>query len=170
LFGGFNMFESTTHPSRQRTLLLVTVLLLAGFAYMVYLVIAPDHFPMSFVRGSVTKPAHGLMFGPYPVEEELLKLKRMGVVEVVSLLDADSPIEGPLLERERALVEKLGITLVNYPLPVSFAATGGDPEVLARVADYIRGNPVSLRYVHCYLGRHRVKLVEGQLQPGLPAS
>jgi len=163
------MFESTTHPSRQRTLLIATLVLLTGFAYVIYLVMAPDHFPMSFVRGPVTKPVDGVIFGPYPVEEELLKLKRMGVVEVVSLLDANSPIEGPLLRREQALVEKLGITFVNHPLPVSFAATGGDPEVLARVAGYIRDNPVSLRYVHCYLGRHRVKLVEGALLPGPPA-
>jgi hypothetical protein len=157
------MFEQTEKPSRQRTLILFTALLLAGFVFAVYLVFSPDQFPMSFVRGPVVRPAPDLIFGPYPVEEELLKLKRMGVVEVVSLLDANSPIEGELVARERQRVEGLGMTFVSHPLPVSFAATGGDPEILGRVADYIRDNPVSLRYVHCYLGRHRVQLVRDVL-------
>ena len=157
------MFEKAKKPSQQRLFILLTALLVTGFAFAVYLVFTPDQFPMSFVRGPVVKSAPNLIFGPYPVEEELLKLKRMGVVEVVSLLDANSPVEGALVARERQRVEGLGMTFVNYPLPVSFAVNGGVPAVLDRVAGYIRDNPVALRYVHCYLGRHRVKLVRGVL-------
>lgn len=157
------MFEHTQKPRRQTAIALLTILLLAGFGYGVYLLFAPNHFPMSFVRGPVVSPSEHLIFGPYPVEEELLRLKRMGVVEVVSLLDADSPVEGELVARERELVERLGMRFVNRPVPVSYAVTGGEDVVLDAIKRYIEDTPVPLRYVHCYLGRHRVKLIQQRL-------
>ncbi len=157
------MFEQSRKPRRQMTLAVITVLLVAAFGYGVHLLFAPDRFPMNFVRGPLVKPAPNLLFGPYPVESELLRLKRMGVVEVVSLLDANSPVEGPLVSRERERVERLGMRFVNRPVPVSYAVTGGDDGVLDEIARYIEDNPVPLRYVHCYLGRHRVKLIQARL-------
>ncbi len=157
------MFERTRKPRRQTPIALLTILLLSTFGYGVYLLFSPDSFPMNFVRGAVVRPTEHLIFGPYPVEEELLRLKRMGVVEVVSLLDANSLIEGPLVSRERTLVERLGMAFVNRPLPVSYAITGGKDQVLDAITDYIKDNPVHLRYIHCYLGRHRVKLIQDRL-------
>lgn len=143
---------------RSRTILVVTALCLAAFGYGVFLLFAPDRFPMNFARGPVARPAPDLIVGPYPVEAELLRLKRMGVVEVLSLLDAVSPVEGELVVRERNLVERLGMRFVNIPVPVG-ALLAGDGGWETRTAGHIRANPVSLRYLHCYLGRHRVKRV-----------
>lgn len=143
---------------RSRAMPLITVLLLAAFGYGVYLLFAPNHFPMNFARGPVSWASPELLVGPYPVEGELLELKRMGVVEVVSLLDAGSPVEGELEAQERERVERLGLRYVNFSAPVGSLMADDQPWATA-TASHIRANPVALRYLHCYLGRHRIKPV-----------
>jgi len=153
------MFEATQHPKRQTTLWVLTAVVMLGFVFAVFLVLAPDRFPVNFVRGEVVKVREDLLLGPYPVEEELRVLKRLGVEEVVSLLDADSPVEGHLVARERKLVETLGMRFVNIPFPVSEVIREPEEKRLAGIAWHIESHPASLRYVHCYLGRHRVMLL-----------
>lgn len=156
------MFEATPKRLRQWPLWVLTAGFLGLFGWGVFLLFAPDHFPLNFARGTVVRMAPDLLFGPYPVEEELRRLKRMGVVEVVSLLDTGSAVEAELVDRERPRVEALGMRFVSLPVPLAALAGGGD-DAVARAAAYLRVHRASLSYVHCYLGRHRVALLEAAL-------
>lgn len=150
----------------EKKIWLIMAVFIGLAAYGVWNVFQPDVFPMSFVRGEVREFAPGVLGGPYPTEAELRLLKRNGVVEVISLMDPESAVESKLVADEKKLADYKGMRFVNFPMdfkdmnsPASAAAL---EKAMSRIA--MRGDKKV--YVHCYLGRHRVGLLEKALKEG----
>lgn len=150
--------------SSERKLWLITATFIALVSYGVWNLFQPDKFPMSFVRGDVREVATGVLAGPYPTEAELNILMRNGVVEVISLMDSESAIESRLVETEKKLVADKGLRFLNYPMDFQdmngHKSAGGLEKALARIS--ARGG--EKLFVHCYLGRHRVGMLEAALK------
>ncbi len=158
------MFDASRKAHRQLLLRIVTILGVFAFGFGIYLLFTPTAPPLKFVRGPVVQISDSILLGPYPVDSELRELKRLGVTEVVSLLDATSPVESQLLASEKRRVERLGFIFTNYPIPVSRVVRGADPPVMEAIASHLSRSTEGLRYVHCYLGRHRVGMVQDYLK------
>lgn len=162
--------------TEKKVWLLVGVFALL-FAYGIYNVYKPDHLPMSFVRGEVRAIGPGVIVGPYPTEPEMRRLKRLGVVELVSLMDPGNPVESPLVAKEAESARGLGLGHVVFPM--GFVDLGSDANT-ARVEEalgYVLANTPEegegKLYVHCYLGRHRVGIfldLYSKAAPPSPAS
>lgn len=154
--------------STEKKLRLIMALFVMLVAYGVFNLFQPDVFPMSFVRGTVREAAPGVLAGPYPTDAELKILARNGVVEVISLMDPESTVESRLVAEEKKLVSLLGLRFLNFPM--DFQDMNGQRSVagLEQVMERLlkRGNDKI--YVHCYLGRHRVGMVEAALKKIAP--
>lgn len=154
--------------STEKKLWLITALFMGLVAYGVYNLFQPDNFPMSFVRGTVREAAPGVLAGPYPTEAELKLLARNGVVEVISLMDNESVVESRLVAEEKKLVSEKGLRFLNYPMDFknmnSARSAGGFEQTMERLSK--RGG--EKLYVHCYLGRHRVGMIEAALKKSAP--
>ncbi|OGP12609.1 MAG: hypothetical protein A2052_02900 [Deltaproteobacteria bacterium GWA2_54_12] len=154
--------------STEKKLWLITAVFIGLVAYGVFNLFQPDNFPMSFVRGEVREAAPGVLAGPYPTEAELKLLARNGVVEVISLMDPESTVESALVAEEKKLVSAKGLRFQNYPMDFQdmngTKSAAGLEQVLMRISE--RGGEKF--YVHCYLGRHRVGMVEAALKKRAP--
>lgn len=130
----------------------------------------PLLLPLRLIQGEARWVADGVLVGPYPRERDLLVLKhRLGVTEVVSLLDPRLPLEGRLLEKERRLVQALDLRFRSVPISYLKMDDAATRDQIRRLAAELKGRkPGSVVYVHCYLGRHRVGLLEQVLAPGRP--
>ena len=150
--------------STEKKLWLLTAAFIGLVGYGVWNLFQPDNFPMSFVRGDVREVAPGVLAGPYPTGAELRILERNGVVEVISLMDPESIVESRLVEEEKKLVANRGLRFQNYPMDFQdmngSRSAGGLEQAVVRIS--ARG--AEKLYVHCYLGRHRVGLVEDALK------
>jgi hypothetical protein len=102
--------------------------------------------------------------GPYPTESELKVLARNGVVEVISLMDPESAVESRFVEEEKKLVAARGLRFQNFPM--DFQKMDGPTSMLAleRALQRISARGAEKLYVHCYLGRHRVSMIEAALK------
>ncbi len=147
---------------------IITLFFLGLFAYGIYNVFIPDRFPMSFVRGEARKIGANVIIGPYPTESELIKLKDNGVEEVISLMDPASPVESELVKREKGLVKRLGLEFKNFPMSFVRLESEENKKRLSSLVSYILSDSTKQRYIHCYLGRHRVGLLEKELEKVLP--
>lgn len=137
------------------------VLFFAGlFSYAVYNVYRPDTGPMSFVRGAARELGPNVIIGPYPTQEELARLKKRGVVEVISLMDGDSTVESLLVSEEKKSVAAVGLGFANFPMDFSRLESDGNMRHLADAVRYVLALDKTKVYVHCYLGRHRVGIFE----------
>lgn len=154
--------------STEKKLWLLTAAFLSLVGYGVWNLFQPDVFPMSFVRGDVREVAPGVLAGPYPTEAELKILARNGVVEVISLMDPESTVESRLVAEEKKLVSAKGLRFQNYPMDFQDMngprSAGGLEQTMERLSK--RGGEKV--YVHCYLGRHRVGMVEAALKKRAP--
>ncbi|HEY5649414.1 MAG TPA: hypothetical protein VIU33_07940 [Nitrospiria bacterium] len=135
--------------------------LLAGipFSYGIYNIFEPEYYPIKFLRGEVVQVSESLITGPYPTEDEVKRLKKLGVTELIGLLDSQMPFESPLIGKEADIAAKYGLGFRNIPL--MYLPNLNSKANLAKVADLVselRDNTGRV-YVHCYLGRHRVGLV-----------
>ena len=139
----------------------IFVLLVAVPAvYGIYNIFQPVHYPVKFFRGEVVQVTDALLLGPYPTEKEMKYLKRLGVTEIISLLDPSLPFEAPLIRQEKRLAEKNNLGFRNAPL--SYLPNLESKENLdqaSKLVSYLRNNS-NKKYVHCYLGRHRTTLVK----------
>lgn len=143
-----------------RGILSLALLVALPTSYGVYNISQPEHYPMKFFRGEVTKASETVLFGPYPTEKEIKYLKRLGVKEIISLMDPSMPFESSLIERGKQLAEKHKLAFQNVPL--SYLPNLHSKENLARVGDLVSsiGNNSNKKYIHCYLGQHRTTLVK----------
>lgn len=142
--------------------LLVSAFLLL-FAFGVYNVKRPDRGPLSLVRGDVRQITPLVLIGPYPTEEEIFELKRNGVKELVSLMYPGLPFETGLVSREKAAAEKNGLAFANYPMDYINPDKPDNAKEAALAAAHVRASGEKT-YVHCYLGRHRVAVFEGEFR------
>lgn len=97
------------------------------------------------------------LFGPYPTEHDLLRLKGEGITAVVSLLHpAVVPFEPKLLEDEKQTTEKIGLRLIEVPMLPWISENKESINKIIEIAEGGKGK----YYVHCYLGKDRVNVVK----------
>ncbi len=152
----------------EKKLFLIILGFVAVFGYGVYNLFQPQQFPIQFIRGEVVQLREDLILGPYPSSQELLKLKRRGVTIIVSLMSPDVPVEAPLVQEENRLCRKYEFTCVNFPLQFLTLHSDFNKKQLLEAVRYIQSTP-GKKYVHCYLGRHRVGLIREMLAQEPPA-
>ena len=111
----------------------------------------------------------GFTFGAYPEAEDLATLESRGYSAVVSLLHpAVVPAEPRLLAREREAVGKTGLEFIHVPLLPWVGDNEAALEKLERLARERRGERF---FVHCYLGRDRIRLAARVVrEAGAPVS
>ena len=151
-------------PSK-RIVIAVLALGLAGFAFGVWVLLNPASIfvqPWRAVRAEA--PVKGVLLGPYPVEEDFADLKKRGVTTIISLLEPNVPYEKVLLERERALAERHGMTVKNFPMGSILGQKFGEHySVNSKAAAEAALAADGVAYIHCYLGLHRAKNVQRYL-------
>lgn len=148
---------------RKRGLWALVILLFLGGA--AWVVITPDNPFMRLFRLPITHVDARIITGPYPEEGDFIMLKKNGVTTIVTLLDPDLPYESVLLDREMALAKKYGMEMHNFPMISIFGSKFGanyDQNVAAATDAALQAK--GKVYLHCYLGRHRVKSVESLLR------
>lgn len=128
-----------------------------GFAFGVWVLLHPASIfvqPWRAERAETT--VDGVLFGPYPVEQDFIELKKRGVTTIVSLLEPNVPYENVLLEKEQALAKRYGMTVENFPMGSILGQKFGK--------DYVKNSQAAaeaaleadgVAYIHCYLGLHR---------------
>lgn len=147
---------------RRKVVWIPALILLAGIpaSYGIFNIFEPEHFPIKFLRGDVVEVSDRLVVGPYPTEDEIVRLKKLGVTELIGLMNSQMPFEMPLIAKEKSLAEKYKLGFRNVPL--MYLPNLESKQNLARVAELVSELRESSNrvYVHCYLGRHRVGLVK----------
>jgi phytol kinase len=96
-------------------------------------------------------------FGPYPTEQRLDRLASQGYTGVISLLHpAVVPFETKLISDGRRTVAAAGLEYLHVPM---LPWVSDNTEALARIERIVtRGE--GRYYVHCYLGKDRVRVVK----------
>ncbi len=149
--------------STEKKVWIIVIVSAVLFTFGLYNVYKPDTLPMSFIRGDVREITPGVLVGPYPTEREIKRLKRIGVVSFVNLMDASNPLEKDLFKTERKAAEKYGLTVVNFPMGIVKLKGKSNKATVSKAVEQTlkmaqaTGAEESI-YVHCYLGRHRVGL------------
>ena len=110
------------------------------------------------VVGSVRMPSGARFdFGPFPSSEAFRDLKSRGYTAVVSLLHpAVVPVEPPLMQREASDAARAGMRLI--PAPMLPWLISNDEALRSVVA--LAHDSTERFFVHCYLGRDRVRMVQ----------
>ncbi|MFQ5442201.1 MAG: hypothetical protein ACE5EB_05695 [Thermodesulfobacteriota bacterium] len=148
----------------EKKVWLVSLFFIALFAYGLFSAFRPASYPLRFVRGEVRPVMENVIIGPYPTEEEFRKLRyHVGVDVLVSLMDPASTIEGGFVEKEKAVAKKYGMSFENFPMDFLNLSAAENKRQIERVVGYILSAGDKKLYVHCYLGRHRVKMLSEAL-------
>ena len=151
-------------PSK-RAIAAILALGVAGFGAGVWVLLHPASvFVQPWRAVQQQTAADHVLIGPYPVEEDFIRLKKEGVTRIVSLLEPKVPYEAKLLEQERERAARYGIEVVNFPMGSILGQKFGDhyarnAEGAARAAIETKG----VAYIHCYLGVHRAVNVQKRL-------
>lgn len=116
----------------------------------------------ALMSGSMGAEQHSarFTFGPYPDEMRMIRLKRDGYTIVSLLHPAVAPFEPKLLGDEKKLALRIGIPLIHVPM---LPWISGNAEALATIRQ-LAADPARRYYVHCYLGKDRVRLVRRALE------
>ena len=97
------------------------------------------------------------LFGPYPTEQDLLRLKDERITAIVSLLHpAVVPFEPKLLNDEKQITESIGLQLIHIPMLPWVSENQEAINEIIKLAEGGKGK----YYVHCYLGKDRVSVVK----------
>jgi len=138
----------------------LVVFFVALFGFGMYSAFRPESYPLHFIRGEVRPLAQNVIIGPYPEKTEWKRLRnRMDIDVLVSLMDPSSKIEGGFVENEKAMAERYGMVFMNFPMDFVKLSDKSNIEQARRLVRYIQTSGGNRKfYVHCYLGRHRVKI------------
>lgn len=155
----------------KRILLLLVLAGLVAIPAGLAIIIFPDN-PLVRLYRSPLNIASGskLLTGPYPMENDFKTLRGEGVTTVVSLLNPAIYYESVLLDRERAMAEKYGMRLLNFPMSSILGQRfGSEYDVSSKGAAEAIMAAEGRVYLHCYLGLHRAQAVFQRLkgQPGM---
>ncbi len=145
------------------------LLLLGGVsAYLILL--TPNSIFVRWAQAALPSQITMISVGPYPEEKDFERLKSEKVKYIVSTLDERLPYESVLLEREKAMCDKYGMRLVDFPMASIF-----DRRVFP---DYLEQQQKAVEflkkldapaYLHCYLGKHRtLRVREAAIKAGVP--
>lgn len=156
---------------------IITLFFIGLFAFGLYSAFKPASYPLKFIRGDVRLISDNVIIGPYPEDKEWRKLKEdMGVDVLVSLMDPNSRIEGGFVKKEKAMAKKYGMEFKNFPMDFLRLSDKGNKVQAILATEYVLKSGNKKFYVHCYLGRHRVKIFAAAFRKkisslkGLPAS
>ena len=127
-------------------------------------IIEPYFFPIHMVQGKVRAVTPDIIMGPYPRGDQIKDLKKRGVAVDISLLNLSLPQEQALHEQLKKYGAKEGVDVINFPLSYLNLESKENKDTVSQVVSYIRQNSGKKIYIHCYLGRHRVKVVEDELR------
>ncbi len=101
------------------------------------------------------------VFGAYPNQEKLLKLKDENYTAVVTLMsEFVVPAEPKLIKEEKASAEHIGISLIHIPM---LPWVSDNTKSLERI-DSLAMNGKGKYYIHCYLGRDRVNVFKQMVE------
>jgi tetratricopeptide (TPR) repeat protein len=140
--------------------LFLLVAMLGGF----WLMISPGNPITRYFQSKITLTDASIITGPYPLESDFPVLKAHGVEVIVSLLDSRLPHEDVLLEREKKMAESYGLQFLNFPISSILGQhLGNDYDERVRAAAEGVSKCKTKVYLHCYLGRHRIKDVQKEL-------
>jgi tetratricopeptide (TPR) repeat protein len=150
--------------TRRTALLLVGLAVVVGSAGAWWMLVTPDNPVTQLFRRKITDVDARVVLGPYPGERDLRLLKQNGVGLIVSLLDPAIPYESTLLDRERRLAGQIGIPVLNFPMSSILGKKFGNyyDDSAAKAAAAIAATGEKT-YLHCYLGVHRIKVVQALL-------
>jgi phytol kinase len=117
---------------------------------------------MAANMGAEERVGASFTFGSYATEERMVDLRRQGYTAVVSLLHPlVVPFEPKLIAEGRAAAERVGIRYINVPM---LPWVSDNAEALAQIDELVASGGNDRYYVHCYLGRDRVRLVKRRIQ------
>jgi tetratricopeptide (TPR) repeat protein len=139
-------------------------LALAGGGFGIWVLLHPASLWVQPWRAERSAAVGGVVFGPYPVEDDFVELKRRGVTTVISLLDPAIPYESVLLGQERERAARYGMQLLNFPMASILGQSfGADYDRNSRAAAEAALDARGTAYIHCYLGLHRAVNVKKYL-------
>ncbi len=162
--------KSTTRADRFLYMLPRIVVVAVFMLFVVFTalsnfdIIEPYFYPLHLVQGKVRDVAPTIIMGPYPRGDQIRALKRQGTTVDISLLNLSLPQELALHEQLKKYGAKEGIEVLNFPLSYLNLESAENKEMVSKVVSYIRQSSGKKIYIHCYLGRHRVKVVEDELR------
>lgn len=141
----------------------INIVLLIACSGIFYSLLTTDNLALKQVRSTLLETKFGYTFGPYPDEIEIENLKESGYEGIVTLLSPTIPFEKILLEKEIKTAKRLGMKIYSIPM---LPWISGNEEAITKLKEISRKDKNRL-YIHCYLGRHRVKIakliIEGEL-------
>lgn len=148
-----------------KTIVLGGVILLLLAAVGAWVLVSPGNPLTRLFRSKISDTNARIIVGPYPIKDDFPVLQRSGVTTIVSLLDHDLPYERLLLNREKELAEQYKMTFLNFPMGSIMGKRFGEhyTENARKAAEAIRSANGKV-YLHCYLGVHRIKSVQEELQ------
>lgn len=125
--------------------------------------------PASFVvqpwRAQQSVTGSRFVFGPYPVDADMHRLKAEGITTIISLLNPSLPYEASLLDDEKERAARLGIRVLDFPMgSILGQRFGADYERNSRAAAEAAIASQGTVYIHCYLGLHRARSVRDYLE------
>lgn len=121
----------------------------------------PYFFPLRFLRGQAEQVSTRITLGPYPNFDELRRLKETyGIQMVISLLNLSLPQEKALFEKEKRNCELLGLEVTSMPMEYLSVESESNKKAVDRLIALVREKGNTKVYIHCYLGRHRVRFVK----------
>ncbi len=150
---------------RNKLLILGACLALLGGAAGVWVLLHPASFVVQPWRAQQSVTGARFVFGPYPVDADMHRLKAEGITTIISLLNPQLPYEAALLDDEKERAARLGMRVLNFPMgSILGQRFGADYERNSRAAaDAAIASPGTV-YIHCYLGLHRAASVRDYLE------
>jgi tetratricopeptide (TPR) repeat protein len=140
------------------------------FGFGVWVLLHPASIWVQPWRTDQRQVADGVIFGPYPTEEDFVALKGQGVTTVVSLLDPRIPYEKVLLAQERERAARHGMRLLNYPMGSILGQKFGTNYLQnSKAAAEAALASTGTAYIHCYLGLNRAGNVQRYLATLAPS-
>lgn len=151
------MQAASMYKPSKRVILWGLALGIFGFALGVWVLLHPASvFVQPWRAERAAAAVDGVLFGPYPVEQDFVELKQRGVTTIISLLEPKVPYENALLEKERKLAQRFGMTVKNFPMgSILGQKFGKDYGKNSRAAAEAALRADGVAYIHCYLGLHR---------------
>jgi len=108
-------------------------------------------------QSAETEAGSAFTFGPYPTAQRLTELSNEGYTGVISLLHpAVVPFETKLIRDGRKAVEAAGLEFLHVPM---LPWISENSEAMARIEEIVARDE-GRYYVHCYLGRDRIRVIK----------
>ncbi|MEW5984963.1 MAG: tetratricopeptide repeat protein [Acidobacteriota bacterium] len=151
-----------TFSRKSLFLMLLAVVITGASAWWV--LVTPDNPLTNLFRREISDVNARIIIGPYPADRDFRLLKAHDVGLIVTLLDPRLPYEATLLQREKALAERHGIEVRNFPMSSVLGQRFGNyyDDSATRAAEAIASADTKV-YLHCYLGMHRIQAVRTRL-------